>query len=227
MEAVAAGRRALALEPGVWRHQFRLGVATWGQERLDCLEAVLVQFPQMAYAAFGIAMLDVARGDLVKAQDVLAQALALQEDAAIRLERLPGRGLHWLGGLVSLARGDADRARDQFDRELQSQARALFAEEFAMDAYAGLGVVAPAAGDGAGAAQMLGAALTRYPAHARSLGGSGGALQLVGIAPVAQAWAAGAAIDELRDTAPHAMAGLQARRGRGSRRAIRTCSMTC
>ena len=34
-EAVAAGRIAVALEPGNWRHQFRLGVAAWGDEVLS------------------------------------------------------------------------------------------------------------------------------------------------------------------------------------------------
>ena len=36
-EAVAAGRLAVALEPGNWRHQFRLGIAAWGDERLEAL----------------------------------------------------------------------------------------------------------------------------------------------------------------------------------------------
>lgn len=200
VEAVAAGRRALALEPGVWRHQFRLGVATWGQERLDCLQAVLVQFPQMTYAAFGIAMLYIARGDLRKAQGILQQALELQADAAVRLERLPGRGLYWLKGLVSLALGDAAEASEAFDRELASQARALFAEEFAMDAYDGLGFVMLKEGNGRGAAGMFDKALARYPKHARSLVGKASALRLAGDWPAADRAleAAGSAVDELR-----------------------------
>jgi DNA-binding winged helix-turn-helix (wHTH) protein len=70
-EAVAAGRVATALEPANWRHQFRLGVAAWGDERLGCLEAVTRVYPQMAYAHFGQAMVEVARGDLDRAQRTL------------------------------------------------------------------------------------------------------------------------------------------------------------
>jgi tetratricopeptide (TPR) repeat protein len=40
-EAVAAGRRAVALEPHDWRHLFRLGHAAWGGERLDALKRAL------------------------------------------------------------------------------------------------------------------------------------------------------------------------------------------
>jgi DNA-binding winged helix-turn-helix (wHTH) protein/Tfp pilus assembly protein PilF len=169
IEAVAAGRRALALEPGNWRHEFRLGMAAWGAERLTCLESVLVQFPQMAYASFGIAMLHIARGDFARAGDVLTRGLAFEADATVKLERFPGKGLHWLLGRVRLALGDTAGARAELARELGSRARALFAEEFAIDAFDGLGYVLFQEGDWSGAAVMFGRALERYPAHARSL----------------------------------------------------------
>ena len=63
-DAVAAGRRAVALEPGNWRHLFRLGTAAWGEERLMSLDAVIAQYPQLAYAYLHAAMVHVARGDL-------------------------------------------------------------------------------------------------------------------------------------------------------------------
>ena len=45
-----------------WRSSISLNVwAHERRERLACLDSVLVQFPQMAYASFGIAMLHVAR----------------------------------------------------------------------------------------------------------------------------------------------------------------------
>ena len=47
-EAVAAGRLAVAIEPGNWRHQFRLGIAAWGTERLAALQAVVEMYPQLA-----------------------------------------------------------------------------------------------------------------------------------------------------------------------------------
>jgi DNA-binding winged helix-turn-helix (wHTH) protein/TolB-like protein len=166
-EAVAAGRLAVALEPDNWRHQFRLGMAAWGTERLAALELVLQRYPQLAYAYFGIAMVHVARGDFGPAEIVLRQGLAWEHDAA-GTERFPGSGLHWLLGMVKLAIGDLDAARQQFDREIAAPARGLLANEFAMDACNGLGFVRLQAGDRAGAAAMFRKALERYPDHARS-----------------------------------------------------------
>jgi DNA-binding winged helix-turn-helix (wHTH) protein/Flp pilus assembly protein TadD len=180
VEAVAAGRRAIALEPGNWRHEFRLGMAAWGAERLACLESVLVQFPQMAYASFGIAMLHIARGDFVLADRVLARALAFEADETIKLERFPGKGLHWLLGCVCLASGDRVGARAEFDREIASKARALFAEEFAIDAWDGLGYVLLEEGDPSGAETMFTRALERHATHARSRLGLAQALRRQG-----------------------------------------------
>ncbi len=205
VEAVASGRRALALEPGNWRHQFRLGMAAWGAERLACLDAVVVQFPQMAYAYFGIAMVHIARSDLAAAEDILTRGVAVGDDAALRLERFPGRGLHWLTGLVRLAAGDRDRARVALQQELDSTARALFAEEFVMDACYGLGFAQLSDGDPQGAVALFDQALIRYPEHARSLVGRAVALRTLGNAEAAQASLSGAAsaIDAIRPLRPN------------------------
>lgn len=167
-EAIAAGRLAVALEPGNWRHHFRLGVAAWGNERLAALRTVVAVFPQMAYAHFGIAMVHVARGDLDRADAVLRQGIASESEAAAGAPRLPGSGLHWLLGSICLARGDAPSARAEFDRELAKPARGLFASEFALDADLGHAYARIAEGDLAGAESMLRRALDRFPDHARS-----------------------------------------------------------
>jgi DNA-binding winged helix-turn-helix (wHTH) protein/tetratricopeptide (TPR) repeat protein len=198
-EAVAAGRIAVALEPSNWRHQFRLGTAAWGQERLDCLDAVVAVYPQLAYAHFGIAMVHVARGDLARADQVLRRGVEADAARSAGAERFPGGGLHWLLGLIRLASGDAAEARVEFDREVASKGRALFADEFAMDAFDGLGFAQLESGDAAGAAAMFTRALEQYPDHARSLLGLSDALLRQGQhsqagAAVAQA---GRAIDEL------------------------------
>jgi DNA-binding winged helix-turn-helix (wHTH) protein len=211
VEAVASGRRALALEPGNWRHQFRLGMAAWGAERLACLDAVVAQFPQMAYAYFGIAMVHIARNDLARAGDILARGVTVGEDAALRLERFPGRGLHWLTGLVRLAMGDRARARLALQQELDSTARALFAEEFVMDACYGLGFARLDDGDPEGAAAIFDEALVRYPEHARSLIGRAVALRSLGHAEAAEVSLerAANAIDTIRPLRPNE-AGLAA-----------------
>jgi tetratricopeptide (TPR) repeat protein len=75
-----------------------------------------------------------------------------------------------------LASGDAARARAAFQQELDSTARALFAEEFVMDAHYGLAFTHLGEGDAAGAVARFDQALARYPEHARSLIGRGLAL---------------------------------------------------
>ncbi len=66
-EAVAAGRLAVAIEPGNWRHQFRYGMAAWGSERLEALDRVAVLFPPLGFSYFGSAMVHIARGDVASA----------------------------------------------------------------------------------------------------------------------------------------------------------------
>jgi len=170
-EAVAAGRRAVALEPGNWRHLFRLGMAAWGEARLVALEAVIAQFPRLAYAYFGAAMVHVARGDRARAADVLRAGAALTDRPSAGAERFPANGLHWLLGLTALASDDTAAATAEFDRELARARSSLFAEEFAMDAFDGHGFVRLRAGDAAGAAAMFERALAAFPRHARSLVG--------------------------------------------------------
>jgi len=167
-EAIAAGRLAVALEPGNWRHQFRLGTAAWGDARLAALQSVVDVFPQMAYAHFGIAMVHVARGALGRAEMVLRQGLASAPEESAGPSRLPGSGLHWLVGLILLAQGDVAAARAEFDRERARSGRGLFANEFAMDAELGHAYALIGEGDLTSAESMLRRALDRFPDHARS-----------------------------------------------------------
>ena len=111
-EALAAGRRAVALEPGNWRNHCRLAIVAWGNERVTAFERVLGLYPDFAYAYYGLAMVHVARGDLPGAERLLRQGVPLQDRQDGAAERYPGRGLHWLLGLVRLAAGDTQgRAR--------------------------------------------------------------------------------------------------------------------
>ncbi|MBK5297957.1 MAG: winged helix-turn-helix domain-containing protein [Vicinamibacteria bacterium] len=170
-EARDAGRAAVALEPNDWRHRFRLGVAAWGEERLACFDEVAAVYPAFAYAYFGAAMVHVARHDLQAAEDVLMQGIAAEGRGVSRPHRFPANGLHWLLGLVRLSHGAIDGAEAQFGLELTSAGRELYAAEFAMDAYDGLGFARLAARDCSGAASMFGKALAISPDHARSLVG--------------------------------------------------------
>jgi DNA-binding winged helix-turn-helix (wHTH) protein/Tfp pilus assembly protein PilF len=180
VEAVAAGRRAVALEPGNWRHLFRLGIAAWGDERLSNLTAVVTQFPKLAYAHFGIAMVHVARADLGDARHVLQRGIAWAASDQPGLTRFPASGLHWLLGLTWLAHDDRAAAQQAFEAELQSKGSRLFADEFAVDACEGLGMVRLLAGDHARAADVFEQALARLPQRPAALIGSSIALRATG-----------------------------------------------
>jgi tetratricopeptide (TPR) repeat protein len=101
---------------------------------------------------------------------------------------------------VRLARGDAEEAGLEFQREIESGAWQLYAPEFAMNAYDGAGFASLRLGDAAAAAHSFERALDLFPAHARSLVGFGAALAVQRQTEAASAafGRAAAAIDALR-----------------------------
>ena len=56
-------------------------------------------------------MVHIARGELDRAESVLREGTIVQDRQADLKQRYPAKGLHWLLGLVRLARGDAAEAR--------------------------------------------------------------------------------------------------------------------
>jgi len=168
-EADEAGRRAVALEPNDWRHRFRLGVAAWGTERLTCLATVERQYPEFAHTYFSEAMVHVARGHLPAAAAVLELGLSRQTSSRTGPSRYPGSGLHWLLGLTRWAGGDRAGAHEQLGLELTSRGTVLYAAEYSMNAYDGLGFLALEERRFTDADAMFERALAAYPDHARSL----------------------------------------------------------
>ena len=162
-EALAEARRAVALEPGYWGNQFRLAHAAWGEERLDALARVMELYPDFPFAHFEAAMVHIARGALDRAESVLREGTIVQDRQADLRQRYPAKGLHWLLGLVRLARDDADEARVEFQREIDSGARQLYASEFAMNACDGTGFAFLRLGDADAAAASFQRALTPIP----------------------------------------------------------------
>ena len=139
-EAIRAARRAVALEPANWRHLFRLGHATWGEDRLRAGAATLALYPDFAFAYFQSAMVHVARGRLTDAERVLRHGAAIQDRQIGRGERYPALGLHWLLGLVRLAQDDVEDALAEFERERElAEPHRLYGREYAMDAAIGRG----------------------------------------------------------------------------------------
>jgi tetratricopeptide (TPR) repeat protein len=179
-EALAAGRRAVAIEPGYWANQFRLAHAAWGSERLRALSRAMGLYPDFPFAHFEVAMVHIARGALDNAVSVLREATIVQDRQANLRQRYPARGLHWLLGMVRLAQGDALEARAEFDREIDGGATTVYAREFTANALTGAGLIHLRAGEGPAAVTMFQRALELFPDHARTLVGLGAALMASG-----------------------------------------------
>jgi len=199
-EALAAARRAVTLEPAYWGNQFRLAHAEWGEDRLRTLARAMELYPDFPFAHFEAAMVHIARGALERAESVLREGTIVQERQADLKQRYPAKGLHWLLGLVRLARGDAREARAEFEREIAIGSTQLYAAEFAMNAYDGVGFAALESGDAGDAVTMFTHALALFPEHARSLVGLGFSLAKGGDTTAAEAafTRAASAIDSLR-----------------------------
>jgi DNA-binding winged helix-turn-helix (wHTH) protein/tetratricopeptide (TPR) repeat protein len=172
-EALTSARRAVALEPGYWGNQFRLAHAAWGGERLQAVARTIELYPDFPFAHFEAAMVHIARGTLDRAESTLREGTIVQDRQAHLKQRYPAKGLHWLLGLVRLARGDAQDAQLEFDREIASGPGQLYAQEFAMNAHDGAGFAHLAMGDPGAAVGRFRKALELFPDHARSLVGLG------------------------------------------------------
>ena len=199
-EALTEARRAVSLEPGYWGHQFRLAHAAWGDERLQALARAVELYPEFPFIHFEAAMVHIARNNLDRAESVLREGTIVQDRQADLKQRYPAKGLHWLLGLVRLARGDADEAQREFEREIMSGPFQLYAPEFAMNAHDGAGFAYLQTGSPRQAADQFRRALELFPEHARSLVGLGAALARADDASGADAAfaRAEAAIDALR-----------------------------
>ena len=117
-EALAAARRAVALEPRYWGNQFRLAHAAWGEERLQALARTRDLYQDFPFVHFEMAMVHIARGHLDRAEPVLREGTVVQDRQADRKQRYPGQGPA-LAARTGPARVAATRAR----RSASSSAR--------------------------------------------------------------------------------------------------------
>jgi len=169
-EAAAAAQRAASLEPSNWRHQFRLGHASWGEARLRAAARTLALYPEFAFAHFQTAMVHVARNDLQEAETILRHGAAVQDRQIGRGGRYPALGLHWLLGLVRLAQDDVEEAVAEFEREEALAATyRLYGREYTLHARYGRAAAMVRADRVADALAALERALEVYPRHADSL----------------------------------------------------------
>ena len=179
--AAKAGRRAVAVEPSNWRHWFRLGHATWGTERVRAAAQTQALYPEFAFSYFQVAMVHVARRNLAEAETVLRQGAAVQDRQIARGGRYPALGLHWLLGLVRLAKDDRDEALTEFDREASfAELHRLYGREYQMHAATARGAALVRAGRVGEAIASFRKALTFYPDNAPALLGLANAFRLKG-----------------------------------------------
>jgi DNA-binding winged helix-turn-helix (wHTH) protein len=148
-ESRAAARRAAALEPDNWRHQFRLAFATWGEERLRASDRTLALMPSCAAAHFLAAMVFIARGALQRARQSATIGAELQERQKGGGAILPAAGCWWLAGLIRLADStDVAEARACLGREIAAERdNGLYGREFAGRARAVLARLDAPAGE--------------------------------------------------------------------------------
>jgi DNA-binding winged helix-turn-helix (wHTH) protein len=141
LDANAALRRAVTLEPDNWRHHFRLAYASWGQERLRSARRTLDLLPGFPLAHWIAATVHVARNALDEAERELTAGIAVQTDQGAHA-RFSAVALHWLNGLIRLARGDEAGALEAFERELSCESSGqLYARECCANTWYAIGAL--------------------------------------------------------------------------------------
>jgi DNA-binding winged helix-turn-helix (wHTH) protein len=140
VDAVAALRRAVSLEPDNWRHHLRLAYASWGEERLRSARRALARLPGCPLAHWLAATVHVARNLLDEAEQELTSGVEVQQRQG--QGRFSAVGLHWLRGLVHLARGGDDRAIEDLERELSLESTGhVYARECCANAWYAIGAL--------------------------------------------------------------------------------------
>ena len=141
LDAHAALRRAVTLEPDNWRHHFRLAYASWGQERLRSARRTLDLLPGFPLAHWMAATVHVARNALDEAERELAAGIAVHTGQGEH-SWFSAVALHWLTGLIRLARGDEAGALDAFEHELSCESSGhLYARECCANTWYAIGAL--------------------------------------------------------------------------------------
>ena len=181
----AAARRATVAEPTSWRHQFRLAMTSWGEERLTAVDRTLALLPDFAPARFVASMVFIARQAFRAAEDVVAKgAISQSRQAGTSASLFPAFGMHWLSGLLQLRTRTIGGALVSFAKELdEARETSVYFREFRVNALIGAGYTHLAINDAAGAVEAFRSALELLPTNGRALLGLEQALSRTGFAP--------------------------------------------
>ena len=166
-EAIAAARKAIALEPDVWRHYLRLASVSWGDERLRAAHRVRTLCPGLALAYWFTATVFVARQAFDAALETLRAGCAAQDAQREETGRFHTVGLHLLHGLVLAAQGAVDQALDELALELSLLDEShIYARECCANTWYAIGALRLQQDRRGEAEAAFREALTRVPGHA-------------------------------------------------------------
>ena len=178
IDAIAAGRRAVALDPNNWQHYVRLAEVSWGERRLRAAYRALALCPGLAQPRWFASTVFIARQAFDAALEELREGCAAQDAQRNGSGRFNAVGLHLLHGLVLAARGADDEAFEQFTRERAvSDDRQVYERECAAATWYASGALHLRQGRCDDAAAAFHEALKRVPNHALAaigLAASGG-----------------------------------------------------
>ena len=171
-EAIAAARKAVALEPDVWRHYLRLASVSWGDERLRAAQRVRKLCPGLALPYWFSATVFVARQAFDSALETLRAGCAAQDGQRKETGRFHTVGLHLLHGLVLAAQCALDQALDELTTELSLlDERHIYARECYGNTWYAIGALRLRQDRRAEAEAAFREAMTRVPGHAPATAG--------------------------------------------------------
>jgi len=175
VDALAASRRATTLEPDNWRHHFRLAYVSWGEERLRESHRTLALMPGFPLAHWLAATVHVARQAFVEAERELNAGIAGQVGRVGQVgqvgmsgssSRFSSVALHWLRGLIHLARAEDDEALRSFEQELALESSGqLYARECCANTWYAIGALKLRQGRVNDARSAFGQATQRVSKH--------------------------------------------------------------
>ncbi len=164
VDALAALGQSVTLEPDNWRHHLRLSSASWGEARLRAARRMLAHLPDAPLAHVLAATVYIARDARTAAERELDAGLSAIESSPPT--RFPAVALHWLKGLLLLARGAEDEALAAFDRELALEpCDHLYTRECCANTWYAVGAVHLRRADAVAARRAFEQALARVPGH--------------------------------------------------------------